>query len=85
MCRAPSPSAPHCLLLVFQGRARQIDVHLVLADLLLLGREEFDPEPGGIVGQGALPSSGMAAMSQPSTPAQKLPRRTGSCASKLSA
>ena len=52
MCRAPSPSdLATVLLLVLEGRARQIQVHLVLAGLLLLGREKFDPEPGVITRQ----------------------------------
>jgi DNA-binding transcriptional regulator YiaG len=46
------PERPrHRLLLVLQGRARQIEVHLVLAGLLLLGWKEPDPEPGVIARQ----------------------------------
>src|SRR4051794_27648921 len=38
----------HRLLLILKGRARQIEVHLVLSGLLLPGREESNPEPGVI-------------------------------------
>jgi hypothetical protein len=41
----------HRLLLVSQGRARQIEVHLVLAGLLRLGGQKPDPEPGVIARQ----------------------------------
>jgi hypothetical protein len=37
------------LLLILERRARQIEVHPVLARLLLLGRKKSDPEPGVIV------------------------------------
>jgi hypothetical protein len=36
----------HCLLLVLEGRAGQIEVGPVLAGLLVLGRGEIDLEPG---------------------------------------
>ena len=36
----------HCLLLVLQGRAGQVEVDLVGADLLLPGRTKPDPETG---------------------------------------
>jgi hypothetical protein len=39
------------LLLVLQGRARQMEVHLVLAGLLLLSWKKPDPEPGVIARQ----------------------------------
>jgi hypothetical protein len=46
------PERPrHRLPLVLKGRARQIEVHLVLAGLLLLGRSKSDPEPGVIARQ----------------------------------
>ena len=46
------PERPrHRLLLVLEGRARQVEVHLVLAGLLLLGRQEPDPEPGVVTRQ----------------------------------
>jgi hypothetical protein len=46
------PERPgHRLLLVLQGGARQIEVHLVLAGLLLQGRTKPDPEPGVIARQ----------------------------------
>src|SRR3954467_10899515 len=41
----------HRLLLVLEGRARQIEVHLVLAGLLLLSWKKSDPEPGVIARQ----------------------------------
>jgi len=39
------------LPLVLQGRARQMEVHLVQAGLLLLSRKKPDPEPGVIARQ----------------------------------
>src|SRR6266511_3016113 len=59
---AESERPRHRLLLVLEGRARQIEVHLVRAGLLLLGRQKSDPEPSvtarqecdavaGVVGQ----------------------------------
>src|SRR5262249_53608830 len=48
---AESERPRHRLLLVIEGRARQIEVHLVLADLLLLSRKKSDPEPGVIARQ----------------------------------
>src|SRR5215212_6190763 len=41
----------HRLLLVLEGRARQVDMHLVLVGFLLLRREEPDPEPRVIARQ----------------------------------
>jgi hypothetical protein len=41
----------HRLLLVLEGRARQIEVHLVLADFLRLTWQKPDPEPGVITRQ----------------------------------
>src|ERR1035438_1396555 len=47
-----SPERPrHRLLLVLGGRARQIEVHLVLAGLLPISWKEPDPEPGIIARQ----------------------------------
>src|SRR5262245_19671377 len=43
---AESERPRHRLLLVLEGRARQIEVHLVLAGLLLLSWQKSDPEPG---------------------------------------
>ena len=52
MCRRAELERPgHRLLLVVEGRARQVEVHLVRAGLRLLGREEPDPEPGVVVRQ----------------------------------
>ena len=48
---AESERPRHRLLLVLEGRARQVEVHLVLAGLLLLGRKKSDPEPGVIARQ----------------------------------
>jgi hypothetical protein len=49
---AAEPERPsHRLLLVVEGGARQVEVHLVLAGLLLLGRLEPDAEPGVITRQ----------------------------------
>ena len=48
---AESERPRHRLLLVLEGRARQIEVHLVLAGLLLLGWKKSDPEPGVIARQ----------------------------------
>ena len=48
---AESERPRHRLLLVIEGRARQIEVHLVRAGLLLLGRKKSDPEPGVIARQ----------------------------------
>src|SRR5258708_5157052 len=46
------PERPrHRLLLVLLGGARQIEVHLVLAGLLLLSWKKSDPEPGVIARQ----------------------------------
>jgi hypothetical protein len=43
------PEQPrHRLLLLIDGRARQMEVHLVQAGLLLLSRKKPDPEPGVI-------------------------------------
>ena len=36
----------HCLLLVLVRRARQVEVHLARAGLVLLGQDEPDPELG---------------------------------------
>src|SRR5258707_5572365 len=41
----------HSLLLVLEGRARQVEVHLVLAGLLLLSWKKSDPKPGVIARQ----------------------------------
>ena len=41
----------HRLLLVIQGCACQIEVHLVRAGLLLPGRKKSDPEPGVVARQ----------------------------------
>src|SRR5215510_7294403 len=41
----------HRVLLVLEGRARQIEVHLVLADLLPRSWKKSDPEPGVIARQ----------------------------------
>src|SRR5258707_15350685 len=41
----------HRLLLVLQGCTRQVEVHAVLADLLLLGWNTTDSEPGVVSGQ----------------------------------
>jgi hypothetical protein len=41
----------HRLLLLLEAPARQIEVHLVRAGLLLLGRKEPEPEPGVIARQ----------------------------------
>jgi len=48
---AESERPCHRPLLVIQGRACQIEVHLVRAGLLLLGRKKSDPEPGVIARQ----------------------------------
>ncbi len=49
---AAEPERPgHRLLLVLEGGARQVEVHLVRAGLLLLGRLEPDAEPGAITRQ----------------------------------
>jgi hypothetical protein len=40
----------HRLLLVLQGRTRQIEVHPVLAELPPLGGKEADSKPGVITG-----------------------------------
>jgi hypothetical protein len=46
------PERPrHRPLLVLKGGARQIEVHLVLAGLLLLSWTKSDPEPGVIARQ----------------------------------
>jgi len=83
---AKSERFRHRLLLVLQGRARQIEVHPVLAGLLVLAQEKSDPEPGVIARQerdavvvavvGRLPAQDAA---------QKRARRNGSLASKQSA
>jgi hypothetical protein len=41
----------HGLLLLLEGRALEVEVDLVRADLLLLRREEPDHEPGVVAGQ----------------------------------
>src|SRR6266498_4234428 len=48
---AESERLRHRLLLVLEGHARQIEVHLVGAGLLLQGRDKPDPEPGVIARQ----------------------------------
>jgi HAMP domain-containing protein len=48
---AESERPCHRLLLVLQRRARQIEMHLVRAGLLLLGQTKVEPEPGVIVRQ----------------------------------
>ena len=75
----------HRGLLVLRRRARQVEVDLVLADLLPLGRLEVDPEPGAISRQDRDVVVGVVEISQPRTPAQKRARPTGSFASKQTA
>jgi hypothetical protein len=48
---AKSDRPRHGLLLVLERRARQVEVHLVLAGLLRLGRNKSKPEPGVIARQ----------------------------------
>src|SRR3954463_9176571 len=48
---AQSERPRHRVLLVLEGRARQIEVHPVLAGLLLPSREKSDPEAGVIARQ----------------------------------
>jgi hypothetical protein len=48
---AESERPRHCLLLVLEGRARQIEVQLVLAGLLLPSWKKSDPEPSVIARQ----------------------------------
>ena len=48
---AESERPRHRPLLVIQGRACQIEVHLVRPGLLLLGRKKPDPEPGVVARQ----------------------------------
>ena len=56
---------PRCrLLLVIKRRARQIEVHLVLAGLLLLSWKKSDPEPGVIARQERNAVLGVVAVSQ---------------------
>jgi hypothetical protein len=69
----------HGLLLVLQGRAGQVEVHLVRAGLLLLGRPERTLNPVSSLGISVRPSS---AISRASTPAQNRARRLASFASK---
>jgi hypothetical protein len=52
----------HGLLLVLEGLAGQVEVHLIRAGLLLLGRLELDAEPGVITRQ-PVRRRGCAAMS----------------------
>jgi hypothetical protein len=75
--RARAPGPPSTL--VVEGGARQVEVDLVRAGLLPLGRLEPDAEPGVITRQQL--SGRSSANSRSSTPAQKRARRLGSFAS----
>ncbi|WRL61874.1 hypothetical protein U6N30_17350 [Blastococcus brunescens] len=72
-------------LLILDGGAGQVDVHLVRAGLGPVGRQEPEAEPGVVVGQEHRGARGATVSSQPRIPAQKRESRAGSRASQHSA
>ena len=79
---AESERSRHRLLLVLQGRARQIEVHSVLTGLLLLGRMKSDLEPGVVALQERDAGGWLAGYLPAQDTSPERARRRGSMASK---